>query len=309
MQTLIIDRKGCRLSLTAKRIRIETPEHPVQFIPVKMISRVVITARVEIESSVLGALAAAGASVILLSPRDNRRTALVTPPHGHDHALRLRQYRTVTDAGMIIQVSRTIVRMKLSGQRRTLNQWPLSGVIFRQARRAFPEILRKIQTADSPESIRGLEGGAASLYFQALAESAPQSWRFPGRRRRPPPDPVNAALSLSYTLLHFDAVRLLHAAGLDPCLGFLHAPEYSRESLACDCIEPLRPVVDRFVLDLFHRRILRPDHFGNQQGACLLAKAGRAIFYAQWELFSPLPRRSIRRGIRILKHAIREHAQ
>ncbi len=304
MQTLIIDRKGCRLSLAGKRIRIEAPEHQAQFIPVQMIRRMVITARSEIESSVLGALAAAGASVILLSPRDHRRTALVMPPHGGDHALRLLQYRAVTESNMVLEVSRAIVRMKLTGQWRALRAMPLSGMVFRQACRAFPEILKGVQKAASLDSIRGFEGGAASLYFRAIAESAPESWRFSGRKRRPPPDPVNALLSLSYTLVHFEAIRLLFAAGLDPCLGFLHAPEYSRESLACDCIEPLRPVVDRFVLGLFHQRILRPDHFGDQQGACLLGKAGRSLFYAEWEQFSPLPGRSIRRGIHILKQAI-----
>jgi len=307
MQTLIIDRKGCRLSLAGRRIRIEAPEHPPQFIPVQMIRRMVITARSEIESSLLGALAAAGVSVIFLSPRDHRRTALMTPPHGGDHGLRLQQYRVVTEENMVLEISRTLVRMKLTGQWRALRAMHLSGMVFRQACRAFPEIFRGVQTADSLDSIRGFEGGAASLYFRAIAESAPASWHFSGRKRRPPPDPLNAVLSLSYTLLHFEAVRLLYAAGLDPCLGFLHAPEYNRESLACDCIEPLRPVVDRFVLGLFHRRILRPDHFGDQQGACLLGKAGRAIFYAEWEQFASLPGRSMRRGIQLLKQTIRMH--
>ncbi len=306
MQTLIIDRKGCRLSLAGKRIRLEAADQPPQFVPISMISRMVISAQTEIQSNVLGALACEGVSIIFLSSRDHRRTALVLPPQSGDHALRLQQYQMITRAEMVMDVARIIVRMKLHGQRRTLQQLHLSGTVARQAHRAFPDILAHLETAVSLESIRGYEGGAASLYFQAIAESAPASWNFTGRKRRPPPDPLNAMLSLSYTLLHYEAVHLIFAAGLDPCLGFLHAPEYSRESLACDCIEPMRSVADRFVINLFRTKILRPDHFSDQQGACRLGKAGRGIFYAAWAQFVPLPRRSIRRGINILKHALRQ---
>jgi len=306
MQTLIIDRKGCRLSLAGKRIRLEAADQPPQFVPISMINRMVVCAQTQLQSNVLGALACEGVSVVFLSPRDHRRAALVIPPHGGDHSLRMQQYQMITNVQMRVDAARLIVRVKISGQRRTLRQLHLSGMIARQAHRALPEMLVHLKTASTPESIRGIEGGAASLYFQAMAESAPASWHFPGRKRRPPPDPLNAMLSLSYTLLHYEAVSLILAAGLDPCLGFLHAPEYNRESLACDLIEPMRPVVDRFVITLFRAKTLRPDHFTDQQGACHLGKAGRGIFYAAWAQFVPLPRRSLRRGIRILKHALRQ---
>jgi len=306
MQTLIIDRKGCRLSLAGKRLRLEAADQPAQFIPISMISRMVVCAQTQLQSNVLGALASEGISILFLSARDHRRTALVMPPHGGDHALRMQQYRMIADAQMRLDVARLIVRMKITGQRRTLRHLHWSGTVARQAHRAFPDILEHIKTATSLDSIRGFEGGAASLYFQAIAESAPASWHFSGRKRRPPPDPLNAMLSLSYTLLHYEAVHLILAAGLDPCLGFLHAPEYNRESLACDLIEPMRPVADRFVITLFRTKSLRPDHFSDQQGACHLGKAGRSIFYAAWAQFAPLPRRSIRRGIQLLKHALRQ---
>ncbi|HMZ30734.1 MAG TPA: CRISPR-associated endonuclease Cas1, partial [Thauera aminoaromatica] len=117
---------------------------------------------------------------------------------------------------------------------------------------------------------------------------------FTGRNRRPPRDPVNACLSLAYTLLHFEAVRTAHAAGLDPLLGFYHRPAFGRESLACDLIEPLRPAVDDWIWRQFNTAQLRPEHFGTDKGACLIGKAGRGHFYAGWEQFAPLPRRWLR---------------
>lgn len=286
-------------------MRIESDEGGVQFVPVTLIERLVVTARVEIESSLFGAIAAEGGSVLILSPRDHRRMALLLPPGGGDHGLRLQQYSAVSDEKMVLACARTLIRMKLHGQYRALAMMRGNGPLWRQAWHAFPALIANVKAAPSIESIRGFEGGAASLYFQAMAESVPASWEFVGRKRRPPPDPLNALLSLSYTLLHYEAVRALHISGLDPFLGFLHAPEYSRESLACDCIEPLRPTVDRFILALMQQRVIRTDHFGIQQGSCLLGKAGRGIFYANWEPFAALQRKRLRAGIQWLKKGIR----
>lgn len=89
------------------------------------------------------------------------------------------------------------------------------------------------------------------MYFEGLTALFPAELGFTGRNRKPPRDPVNAALSLSYVLLYADAAIAAHQAGLDPFVGFLHKPEFGRHSLACDLMEPARPLVDRFVLDLF----------------------------------------------------------
>lgn len=149
-------------------------------------------------------------------------------------------------------------------------------------------------------SLRGLEGAAARAYFQGLTALFPPSLEFTGRNRRPPRDPVNACLSLGYTLLHFDAVRACHMAGLDPLLGFYHRPSFGRESLACDLIEPLRPHLDRQIWHLFRDRILREDHFSRDGQACLLGKAGRAAFYQDYESHAAATRRLLLRQCRIL---------
>jgi CRISPR-associated protein Cas1 len=143
-------------------------------------------------------------------------------------------------------------------------------------------------------TVRGLEGAAAAAYFAALATVFPPALNFTGRNRRPPRDPVNACLSLGYTLLHFEAVRACHGAGLDPLLGFFHDPAYGRESLACDLIEPLRPRLDAWVWGLFRNRLLRAEQFVTDKGACLLNKSGRQVFYASYEVFVPKLRRYLR---------------
>jgi CRISPR-associated protein Cas1 len=137
----------------------------------------------------------------------------------------------------------------------------------------------------------------------------PAALHFTGRNRRPPRDPVNACLSLGYTLLHMQAVHACAVAGLDPLLGFYHRPAFGRESLACDLIEPLRPAADLWVWNLLRTRTLREDHFTLDKGACLLGKAGRAIFYAEWERSTPPWRRWLRSQTQMLARSLRQQGQ
>ena len=126
--------------------------------------------------------------------------------------------------------------------------------------------------------------------------------------RRPPPDPVNAALSLAYTLLASVAVRACWIVGLDPAVGFLHGLSHGRASMACDLMEPWRATVDVWVWQQFQSRELRADHFGSDgSGACLLGKAGRAHFYRAFEPLGRRLERLMRRHARLIgKHLLAE---
>jgi len=126
--------------------------------------------------------------------------------------------------------------------------------------RAAAERLDRCSTLDE---IRGCEGSAAASYFRVfgtLIDTA--GFRFDGRNRRPPMDPVNALLSLGYTLLANAVEAAVHVVGLDPYLGALHSPETGRPSLVCDLQEELRaPVVDALVLAAIHRKAIEAGDF------------------------------------------------
>jgi CRISP-associated protein Cas1 len=90
---------------------------------------------------------------------------------------------------------------------------------------------------------------ANKRWFQAFDGLLPGDWTLPGRRKRPPTDPVNALLSFGYTLLQNRALAACQAWGLDPAVGFFHEYRPGRPSLACDLMEPFRvPAVDRLIL-------------------------------------------------------------
>jgi hypothetical protein len=134
------------------------------------------------------------------------------------------------------------------------------------------------------EALRQLEASAAALYFGAWsgrAECAPRfaakdlrrippHWsRYEGRRsvlasaasNRKAERPVNAMLNYLYSLVEAEAILACQAVGLDPGLGIVHADAKGRQSLALDIMEPVRPEVDGFVLDMVERRTFRKAEF------------------------------------------------
>jgi CRISPR-associated protein Cas1 len=171
-------------------------------------------------------------------------------------------------------------------------------------------ILVTLQSADihqthTLDQLRGLEGAAAAMYFEAYFSAFAPALGAIGRNRRPPRDPVNAVLSLSYTMLYAQATAACWAAGLDPALGALHTLSHGRAALACDLMEPYRPLVDQWVWQLFRDGQLREENFGRDgSGACLLGKAGRSHFYLAWEQQGHHLQRSLLRYARTLQKAL-----
>ena len=287
-------------------------------VPIKLIDRVVIQgSRTRIDSGVLIKLAEAGVATLLLSPRMSRQVAIVLGPSHNDAAVRLAQSQRVFDHVFYSHWARQIVIAKLRRQHRLIkaaeDRRPDARKALHDARVGIGQALREA-TEDQhvePPRLRGLEGSAARAYFGGYCTLFAPALRFNGRNRRPPKDPVNACLSLAYTLLHFEAVRSAHVAGLDPLLGFYHRPAFGRESLACDLIEPVRPLADEWVWKMFRDGLLRPEHFSQDKvkGACLLGKVGRSHFYAEWARFVVVPQRWLRRRCGALAAMLRAQGE
>lgn len=308
MGSLYLDRKNLTLTLDGKRLRIDEPGARPRSLPLELLERVVIRARTHLDSGLLAALAAQGSTVVCLAPRNGRRAALVLGHQHGDARRRLAQYRLQDWPELRLAWTRALLRGKLRGQHRTLadalaarpdRRKALGDAIGRldqylAALDGSDEDGCRLSGAEGLAVLRGLEGAAAAAYFAALQTLFAPELAFTGRNRRPPRDPVNACLSLGYTLLHAEAVAACHGAGLDPMLGFFHAPTYGRESLACDLVEPLRPRLDAWIWGLFRERLLRADLFREDKGACLLDKTGREHFYAAYETRAPRWRRYLR---------------
>jgi CRISPR-associated protein Cas1 len=299
MGTLYLDRRNLSLRLDGKRLVIEEPDARPRGVPLALVERVVMQGQVHFDSSLLAALAEQGTTLVCLSARHSRRTAILLGPGHGDARRRLAQYQLTFDPAARLVLARRLIAGKLRAQARLLDVAITERPDVRKPLHDGLETLRRLlpALAEAPDLgvVLGLEGAGAAAYYAALTALFAPALNFTGRNRRPPRDPVNACLSLGYTLLHFEAVRAAYGAGLDPLLGFFHEPAYGCESLACDLIEPLRPRLDGWVWSLFRERRLRVEDFVADKGACLLDKAGRQTFYAGYECWvSPL-RRYLRR--------------
>ncbi len=311
MSTLVLDKPELELRCDGAALALYEGGERRGTVPLALLERVVLLgSRIRLDSGVLARLGEAGVALAVLGRRGGQRLALALGPRHNDAALRLAQCAAALDAQTSLAYARDLIRAKLRAQRRTLTRMLATRADCRKpltdALGALADIEASLAVAADAAAIRGCEGAAAAAHFRALAAVFPPSLGFCGRNRRPPRDPVNAALSLGYTLLHFDAVRACHVAGLDPLIGFYHRAAFGRESLACDLIEPLRPRLDEWVWDRFRGRTLREDHFATSAAGCQLQKAGRARFYADYERAARPWRRWLRSRCALLARGFRE---
>ena len=311
MATVYIDHAGSTLRTDAGVLVVDIGvdgTRPTR-LPLGLIERVVIRAEVTLTSSVLCALTEAGVSVVMLAGRRGERVAHTVGAWHNDASVRVAQCIASVDVLRSAALALHFVARKVARQRASIDLIAAARPDLRKVCFDASATLGRsgATLTDTPagsstltvESLRGLEGAAAAAYFPAYFAAFPPSLGARNRKRRPPPDPVNATLSLAYTLLASIAVRACCTVGLDPAVGFLHGLSHGRASMACDLMEPWRPAVDVWVWQQFQSRELRAEHFGNDgSGACLLGKAGRAHFY---RAFEPLGRR--------LEWAMRRHAR
>ena len=299
MTAIYIDRKGAHLDLDAGALAVRIDGEKLSRIPLAGVTRLVLRRAEGISLKLLGGLGERGIGLFVLGSRKGEPLAnLQGVPHG-DATVRLGQFVLARDPARVLALGRHAVKGKIAGAlafaRAAMALRPDRRKPLFDAISSMEGCLRKLGDAADIDALRGLEGAAAAAFFRGYTSLFAPALGFVERNRRPPRDPVNACLSLAYTLLHGEAVQAAWTAGLDPFVGFLHAPLHGRESLACDLVETCRPEADRLVWTLFREGTLRADHFSSVDGACLMGKAGRAAFYEGFESFAGDPRGRLRR--------------
>ncbi len=307
--TVYLDRKDAELRVDGGALAVYVNGERDGLVPLAPVDRIVVIGNQCVQTSVLHRLAEQGIAVLFLSGRTHAyRGRLVGRLHNHAR-LRLRQYAE-HGGTLAMELARSWMAAKLDGQAALLREAAEARADQRAGLLRAAEIVAdtraKLAGADTLERLRGLEGGAASAYFGALPALFPPSLGFAGRERRPPRDPVNALLSLTYTLAHWEWVRECEVIGLDPLVGFYHEVDYGRESLACDLLEPFRPTVDRWVWELFRTRQFEGRDFSSDtdRPGCALKKAARGRFYAAYEAWIAPHRSSMRETVEALARRI-----
>lgn len=246
-------------------------------VPFHLLEGVVLYGHVGCSTSVLRACASRGIGVALLD-ESGRFEARVDGPTSGNILLRRAQFAAAADGNRCLDIARRFVMAKLHNSKVVLQHY---GRDYERARPKLEPVMalieankKKVPLAQSLHELRGVEGDTAHAYFGgmgAVISAGKTDVTFSGRNRRPPQDPVNATLSLFYTLLSREIATACETVGLDPQMGYLHACRPGRMSLALDLIEEMRaPVVDRFVISLFNRGQLHEADFNCE---------GEAVFF------------------------------
>jgi len=204
--------------------------------------------------------------------------------------LRRRQFACSGDAARALSIARRLVAVKIRNCRTLIRR--NGDASNENVLRRLKESIATVDQATSLESLLGIEGTAARVYFEAFATllkasastDAGMSLDFDGRNRRPPRDPINALLSLGYSLLTKDVTIAVQTVGFDPYLGFYHQPRYGRPALALDVMEEFRPlIVDSVVLAAVNTGVIKVDDFIRRGGAVALTSTGRRKFFQAYE--------------------------
>lgn len=243
--------------------------------------------------ALMGACAERGIGLCFCKPNGRFLCRVNGMSHGNV-LLRRTQYRMADDPVQSCQIARNFIFGKISNARSSLERTKrdhaarISVESFAQASEQLKNTLSIVLQTTDLEELRGIEGAAASVYFNHFDDmilANKENFFYHGRSRRPPMDCVNALLSFTYTLLGNDCASALEAVGLDAYVGFLHRDRPGRTSLAQDLIEELRPcMADRFVLTLINNRILTAKDFQKQDdGAVRMTDDARKTFLRHWQ--------------------------
>jgi len=220
--------------------------------------------------------------------------------------LRIEQFRHAANPATCLRLAQQFVRGKIHNHRVLFMRNHIEPLERTKLR--LGQAREDVLATRSQEELLGVEGAAAAVYFQQFGGmireeadddflegvdngGAPDpslpprfNFDFTTRNRRPPTDPVNAMLSLAYSLLAKECTLAAYAVGLDPYVGFYHQPRHGRPALALDIMEEFRPLIaESTVLTAINNRFVSTGHFVAAGRAVNLSAAGRKQFFQCFE--------------------------
>lgn len=293
LNTLYVTRENAYLSLDGENVVVNDGDSIVGRVPLHTLESIVTFGYCGASPALMGKCASLNKQIVFMQA-NGKFLARVSGKQYGNILLRREQFRLCDDKMRSLDVAKAMISAKLRNGaavlRRALSDH--AARIDAQTVEAAEEKLRadakRAFEADSPGTLRGIEGEAAASYFSvfdSLILRDGQEFRFIERSRRPPLNRINAMLSFGYALLCSSCVSALEAVGLDPYAGIFHTDRPGRCSLALDLCEELRaPLVDRFVLSVVNMRMISADDFVvKEDGAVMFTDEGKRTFLHIWQ--------------------------
>lgn len=199
--------------------------------------------------------------------------------------MRIAQYERSGDEDRSLEIAKRFVHGKIKNCRTMLRR--NCDPTPHAALEVLSEIIARVSEAGDMGELLGLEGSASRVYFSHfhdMISTVDVAFDMTSRNRRPPRDPVNAMLSLTYSLLAKDCAVTLLSVGFDPYLGFLHRPKYGKPALALDLMEEFRPIVcDSVVISAINNREVTSKDFVKVGKSTSMTTRGRRSLIGAYE--------------------------
>ena len=275
-----------------ENICIRLGEHEKLCVPALTIDAIVCFGKMTVSTPLLQYCAEHGISVTFVTETGRFMGRFYGSVSGNV-LLRKRQYESLNEDTFRKQLVRSVLLAKLRNCKLVLIRAARSakneeaGQALTEGVAQLGQAVEKLLLCEDVDSMRGIEGAAATVYFSRLDNMLwgnPGGFRFESRSRRPPRNEVNAALSFTYMLLTSQIQSAMETVGLDPAAGYLHTLRPGRPSFALDLIEELRaPLCDRFVISLFNKGQLSASDFEKNEEAVYLNERGRRTLLSAWQ--------------------------
>lgn len=292
LNTLYVNQDDSYLHLKGQNVAVSVNHEDIGMVPLINLEGIVTFGRSGASPALVNACLQRQIGLTFMTP-EGEFLGRITGTVDGNVLLRKQQYRDADDDRVAALIARNFIIGKLYNQR-----WMIERFIrehkqddttaFTQLSIELKQTMQDVRQVIDIETLRGIEGKAAQSFFaqfDTFLINGNKNFRFELRTRRPPLNRVNAMLSLGYALLAHDCTSSLAMVGLDPYVGFMHQDRPGRASLALDLMEEMRGVmVDRFVIKLINKRIIKANHFDvRENGAVMLTETGRKIFLTQWQ--------------------------
>jgi len=261
LNTLFVTTQGAYLAKEGETVVVKVDGEVSLTIPVHTLGGIVCFGQVSCSPYLMGCCCENGVAISFLTEYGGFLAKVQGPVSGNV-LLRREQYRRADDTQTSAIIARAILTGKIANCRTVLQRAlrdhaeKVDADAISQASQRLALSMRRLQTEDTLDILRGIEGESANVYFEVfnhLITSQKNDFVFQERNRRPPLDKVNCLLSFLYTLLMHDVRSALETVGLDPAVGFLHRDRPGRYGLALDLMEEFRPfIADRLTLSLIN---------------------------------------------------------
>jgi len=297
LRPLYLNSQGFRVGKSGDVVQVRDGDEVKQEVRLGELSQINLFGNVQLSTQAVQSFCAAEIPVCYFS-QGGWFYGITSGLNARNVFLRYRQFLSAEHEGLALQLSRKLVAGKIRNQRTLLQRnhiEPPEGAL-----RQLHALADKAEAASELDALLGMEGSAARVYFSEFAgmlkareedrdphraSAAEFTFDFTQRNRRPPRDPVNALLSLAYSILVKDLTITCYALGLDPYWGFYHQPRFGRPALALDLMEPFRPLIgDSVVLTAINTRMVTPADFIRSGPAVALKPSGRKGFFRAYEL-------------------------